>query len=165
MITEHNAPSTYILRDLIDVAIPESVSGLPQTMAWKVVALLLMVIAVCAVSKWVMFWWCNRYRKQAIKALHSIDINQQQFGYHLFTITKAALSHLDRRAGSHFGDQFLLSLERYSSPMTANFTGELGQLWMLSIVNAKVSLTNQQKQLLLKQLVLWLRHHSGPAHD
>ena len=46
MAVEHTPPSTYILRDLHDVAIPESVSWIPQTIGWKILGVILLLIAV-----------------------------------------------------------------------------------------------------------------------
>lgn len=40
MTIQHTPPSTYILRELHDVAVPESVSWLPQTVGWKVLAII-----------------------------------------------------------------------------------------------------------------------------
>ncbi|MCZ8485299.1 DUF4381 domain-containing protein, partial [Vibrio lentus] len=46
MAVEHTPPSTYILRDLHDVAIPESVSWMPQTIGWKILGVILLLVAI-----------------------------------------------------------------------------------------------------------------------
>ena len=43
MSVEHTVPSTYILRDLHDVAIPDSVSWAPQTIGWKILGVILLL--------------------------------------------------------------------------------------------------------------------------
>ena len=65
MSVEHSPPSTYILRELHDVAVPDSISWMPQTIGWKVVSVLLMIGAIYLSYRFALRWWNNRYRGEA----------------------------------------------------------------------------------------------------
>lgn len=69
MAVEHTPPSTYILRDLHDVAIPTSVSWMPQTIGWKILGIILLLVAIYLAYRLALRWWSNRYRKEALQEL------------------------------------------------------------------------------------------------
>ncbi|HDM8140995.1 TPA: DUF4381 domain-containing protein, partial [Vibrio harveyi] len=61
----HTPPSTYILRELHDVAVPESVSWVPQTIGWKILAVIGAIVLMYLGYRLLHHWWDNRYRKEA----------------------------------------------------------------------------------------------------
>lgn len=73
MTVEHTPPSTYILRELHDVAIPNSVSWAPQTIGWKILGVILLLAALYLAYRLALRWWNNRYRKEALNELMLLD--------------------------------------------------------------------------------------------
>ena len=95
MAVEHTPPSTYILRDLHDVAIPESVSWIPQTIGWKILGVALLLIAIYLAYRLVQRWWNNRYRKEALQELMVLDARDKNSTERTFKVLKVVLRYLD----------------------------------------------------------------------
>ncbi|MGV2988557.1 DUF4381 domain-containing protein [Vibrio sp. E150_011] len=164
-MTEHRPPSTYILRELIDIDVPVPVSWVPQTVGWKIVAALLFALLMWAGYRWINRWWNNRYRNEAIHELVRINLSSSLAEYHLFLVTKTVLRYLDSRLANAFGQQFLCALDDFGSSKTRPLSTELGVAWMDSLVTPNFELSLEQKQALVTELTLWIKHHqSGGDH-
>ncbi|MGF1777987.1 DUF4381 domain-containing protein [Vibrio nomapromontoriensis] len=169
---EHKPPSTYILREMVDVDIPESISWFPQTLGWKIVAVVLVAILLVVIAKLVKHWWKNRYRGEALQAIQQVNVLEPKAEYQLFLVIKAVLRYREKEAAALYGVDFLTTLDRMNpgSPVWApndhcHVDEHLGMQWMESIVNPKSTLTPEQKQALVSELKQWILHHdSGDAH-
>lgn len=68
------APSLMQLADLVS---PPPVSWLPQTVGWKVLAVLVALLAIWLAWRGVRSWWRNRYRRDALAELRKIETRWQ----------------------------------------------------------------------------------------
>lgn len=160
MSIEHSPPSTYILRELFDVTVPDSVSWMPQTVGWKVLLVLLIAIAGYLSYRWILRWWHNRYRTEAIAVLHHLSIECLQFEDTVFSILKIVLVYVDPANGKLFGAPFLQKLDELSDG-SAPFNDELAHKWVQALVNPSTVLDKAEREVLRERASLWVKSHQG----
>ncbi|MBY7660466.1 DUF4381 domain-containing protein [Vibrio atlanticus] len=166
MSVEHTVPSTYILRDLHDVAIPDSVSWAPQTIGWKILGVILLLATLYLTYRLVLRWWKNRYRKEAIKELMLLDARDKSSIERTFKVLKVVLRYLDSSNAKLFGQAYVSRLNAYL-PVDANtntsssalFSDEVSELWMQSLVDPKVRLSFEQRLEVIQTAMTWLKLH------
>ncbi|OZS43414.1 DUF4381 domain-containing protein [Photobacterium sanguinicancri] len=108
----HTPPSTYILRDIVDVAVPESVAWWPQTIGWQILALVILMACFVWGYRRIKVWWQNRYRREALQALATLDLGlPRESATSLLTILKAVLVYLEPQNAALFGDALLQKLD------------------------------------------------------
>ncbi len=100
-------PSTYILRELHDVAVPPSVSWYPQTIGWKILAAVVLIALVYVAYRLAQQWWCNRYRQEALLTISQIKPSDKGMPKALFSVLKIVLIHVDSRNAKLFDTAFL----------------------------------------------------------
>ena len=113
MAVEHTPPSTYILRELRDVTIPDSVSWFPQTIGWKILGVALLLVAFYLAYRLALRWWNNRYRKEALKELMVLDARDKNSTERTFKILKVVLRYLDSGNAKLFGQAYVNRLNAY----------------------------------------------------
>ena len=160
MSIEHSPPSTYILRELHDVTVPGSVSWVPQTIGWKIVLAVLIVIAGYVCYRWLQRWWHNRYRTEAIAALNQLAVEQPQFDDSLFSVLKIVLVYLDPANAKLFSTPFLQKLDGLSKGR-CSFNDELSHKWVESLVNPAIVLDDGEREVLRQRALLWVKTHQG----
>lgn len=162
MANIHTPPSTYILRELHDVAVPQSVSWFPQTIGWKALAAVSLIILLYISYRLIHRWWDNRYRTEAIDAISNLDLSDHRMPLVLFSILKIVLVHLDPSNARLFDTQFLNRLNELT-PKQVYFDEALSNRWLLSIIDTSVVLDNSERVLLQQQAIFWLKeHHENP---
>ncbi|MGF1844968.1 DUF4381 domain-containing protein [Vibrio clamense] len=166
MTAEHTPPSTYILRELHDVTIPDSVSWVPQTIGWKILGVALLLAAFYLAYRLALKWWNNRYRKEALKELMVLDARDKNSTERTFKILKVVLRYLDSSNAKLFGQSYVNHLNAYlpvSAGTNANsnafFTDEVSGLWMQSLIDPKVRLTFEQRLEVIQTAMMWLKLH------
>ncbi|NOJ01130.1 DUF4381 domain-containing protein [Vibrio kanaloae] len=166
MAVEHTPPSTYILRELRDVTIPDSVSWFPQTIGWKILGVALLLAAFYLAYRLALRWWNNRYRKEALKALMVLDARDKNSTERTFKVLKVVLRYLDRSNAKLFGQAYVNRLNAYlpvnagtSTKSNAFFTDEVSGLWMQSLIDPKVRLTFEQRLEVIQTAMMWLKLH------
>ena len=166
MAVEHTPPSTYILRELRDVTIPDSVSWFPQTIGWKILGVALLFAAFYLAYRLALRWWNNRYRKEALKALMVLDARDKNSTERTFKVLKVVLRYLDRSNAKLFGQAYVNRLNAYlpvnagtSTKSNAFFTDEVSGLWMQSLIDPKVRLTFEQRLEVIQTAMMWLKLH------
>lgn len=151
-----------------EVTIPDHVSWFPQTIGWKIVAVLLIITIIYYVTQWIKWWWCNRYRREAMALIEtmqaSINSKDAPLSPHLdvFAVMKAVLIYLNPQKANTFGDKFLNDLDDYLSPRKKIFNAALGQKWMRSLVQTESQLSEQELSLLITLCQQWLVEHGEP---
>ncbi len=158
MATVHPPPSTYILRDLHDVTVPESVSWWPQTIGWKLLALAILLALVYWSYKALRHWWNNRYRSEALAALNELNQQDNDTGKRLFSILKIVLVYLDSGNARLFDAAFLDKLDEFSPEQPA-FNDQTAKQWLQSLVNPNIELSPAQNAELIKRAQVWLKQH------
>jgi len=158
MATVHTPPSTYILRDLHDVTVPESVSWWPQTIGWKLLALVVLLALVYWSYKALRHWWNNRYRSEALTALNELNPQDNDTGKRLFSILKVVLVYLNSGNARLFDAAFLGKLDELSLGQPT-FNDQTAKQWQQSLVNPNIELSSEQNAELIKRAQVWLKQH------
>ena len=159
MAQTHTPPSTYILRDLHDVAVPESVSWLPQTLGWKILAAVCFVLFLCWLYRIASHWWHNRYRSEAAQAISQLQFNQDSDAKELFSIMKIVLIYLDNSNAPLFDEKFLHKLDKLN-PKGVQFTDDVSKRWVKSIFDPNISLDASECALLKQRALAWMKSHN-----
>ncbi|EHV9834647.1 DUF4381 domain-containing protein [Vibrio vulnificus] len=162
MTIQHTPPSTYILRELHDVAVPESVSWLPQTVGWKVLAIIGGLVLLYIGYRYLRFRWDNRYRAEALQAIAQLDPKDPAMASELFSIVKQVLIYHDSGYARLFGNAFLAVLNQLI-PTQPLFDDELAIQWVQSTVNANVPLSESARATLKARAALWVKSHQEKA--
>ncbi len=152
-------PSTYILSELHDVTLPPSVSWYPQTIGWKILAVVALLAGLYLVYRWLRKWWINRYRAEALDAVAQLDPNDSSMPQTLFSILKTVLIHIDSHNAKLFDEAFLSKLGELN-PQKYAFRDETSQSWLKSIVNPNIELTSEQRVSLINKANDWINEHS-----
>ncbi|MEZ8406844.1 DUF4381 domain-containing protein [Vibrio splendidus] len=166
MAVEHTPPSTYILRELHDVAIPDSVSWAPQTIGWKILGVILLLVAIYLAYRLALRWWNNRYRKEALQELVLLDARDKNSTERTFKVLKVVLRYLDSSNAKLFGQAYVNRLNAYL-PVSANtsensnafFADEISELWMQSLIDPNVRLSFEQRLEVIQTAMMWLKLH------
>lgn len=166
MSVEHTPPSTYILRELHDVAIPDSVSWAPQTIGWKILGVILLLVAIYLAYRLAQKWWNNRYRKEALQELMVLDARDKNSTERTFKVLKVVLRYLDSSNAKLFGQAYVNRLNAYlpvsagtSANSNAFFADEVSELWMQSLIDPNVRLSFEQRLEVIQTAMMWLKLH------
>ncbi|EIA1298785.1 DUF4381 domain-containing protein [Vibrio vulnificus] len=162
MTIQHTPPSTYILRELHDVVVPERVSWLPQTVGWKVLAIIGGLVLLYIGYRYLRFRWDNRYRAEALQAIAQLDPKDPAMASELFSIVKQLLIYHDSGYARLFGDAFLAVLNQLI-PTQPLFDDELAIQWVQSTVNPNVPLSESARATLKARAALWVKSHQEKA--
>lgn len=152
-------PGSYILSELHDVTVPPSVSWYPQTVGWKILAGVVVIVLIYLAYRLLRQWWVNRYRKEALNAISQLEAGDNEMPKALFSILKIVLIHIDSNNAKLFDDAFLSKLDELN-PTKSAFSDQTSTLWLKSIINPKIELTNTQRKLLIDKANCWVREHS-----
>ncbi|MFA1560118.1 DUF4381 domain-containing protein [Aliivibrio fischeri] len=158
----HQPPSSYILKKLSEVTVPEHVSWFPQTIGWKILAFVLLAFIVYKSVLWLKRWWTNRYRREALDVillLRDSQVPNQSISYEIFEVMKAVLVYIDPSRSNQFGGAFLKALDSYGSDDKETFHSELGEKWMRSLVQSQKALNEQETAALITLCINWLESH------
>ncbi|WP_321284369.1 DUF4381 domain-containing protein [uncultured Vibrio sp.] len=151
-------PGSYILSELHDVTVPPSVSWYPQTVGWKILAGVVVIALIYLAYRFLRKWWVNRYRKEALNAISQLEAGNNEMPKTLFSILKVVLVHIDSNNAKLFDGAFLSKLDELN-PTKSAFSDETSNLWLKSIINPKIELTNAQRKLLIEKANCWVREH------
>ncbi len=162
-MTTHTPPSSYVLKGLIDISVPNSISWLPQTMGWKILFFLLAALTVFLIYRAVKHYHANRYRRQALQALDVINSERPyQAICELFHLIKSVAIYLDPKNASKSGDDLLLFLISTKTNNCIHFHSVLtkrafNEIWQ---PEAECTLVPEQVLVLINQFKDWITHHS-----
>lgn len=112
----------YLIRGIEEVELPEPVSWMPQTIGWKVLALLVLLFALYKLYGVAKKWWRNRYRRSALQKLK--DLETESGGEYLQVV--AELPNLLKATALHAyprAEVAALSGERWLAFLDAHYSG------------------------------------------
>lgn len=158
-MTQPAPPSTYILRDLIDVDLPDHVSWMPQTIGWKLVGLALLAVLIWWSYKTAKKWWFNRYRHEAIRMTEQLQTQDPKFEYKAFVIMKRVMGYVYPEQKALFGETFMDALNAYPTETPLQLDVELGQDWMKALSSQRDALSDAQKNTLKAYMLAWFEQH------
>ncbi|MCI1001980.1 MULTISPECIES: DUF4381 domain-containing protein [Ochrobactrum] len=143
------------LRTLHDIAIPPSVSWLPQTWGWALVAVLLLLGLAILLFRWVKRYRRNAYRREALQILENIS-NTAPATEIAELLKRTALSAFPRAdVAALSGGQWVAFLESHSpAPLGTN---------LKAFLKGREYEPDQQANdmpVIVNQARLWIeRHH------
>lgn len=171
---QHTPPSTYILRDLIDVQAAPSVSWWPGFEQlpigwWFLIALAsLLIFALSAMA--LRHIYKNRYRREALNAVRDIMLNaqynnagkhpqnqNQQISEQLFYTLKQVLFYLDPQTAKLNDNAFFNKLDACCEQ--GIWQTALTERWMNSLYHPNSDLNDADISCLVKKSKQWIRNH------
>ncbi|WP_394242512.1 DUF4381 domain-containing protein [Vibrio astriarenae] len=158
--TQHEVPTSYILRDLQDVVPVETVSWFPQTIGWKIVAIIIITWLLYLLFKRLNTWWHNRYRTEALSYLRAISIEFEQFEYETFRLIKIVLISRSNRYRVIHGREFISTLDETGQNLTLDQS--VSTQWMDCLNKSELELSSEQRKELKAYLEQWLLRHVIP---
>ncbi len=152
-------PSSFMLRELKEIGLPESVSWWPQTLGWQI----LLVLVACYLSyrlyQKLSHWWRNRYRQEAIDALLNLSATDPHWPSQMMKIIKIVLVYLEPKNASLYGHPLLQQMACYHG-QTAHLESESFLQWLKCLEDPKAPLPDFA--VLSQGLTLWLSEHQMP---
>lgn len=157
---QHEVPTSYILRELQDIVPAESVSWFPQTIGWKVVAIIIIAWLLYLLFRRLTTWWHNRYRTEALGYLRSISIELEQFEYETFRLIKVVLNRCSNRYRVIHGLDFITTLDETGQHLTLDRSVSIQ--WVNCLNRSDLRLSLEQRKELKAYLEQWLLQHVVP---
>lgn len=180
---QHTPPSTYILRNLVDVQVAPplpwwpGVESLPT--GWWAMLIIISLVTVVLFIIGLVHCWKNRYRREAILALRVMQVNsssnqteleqQLTINHHaaqqLFYILKQVLVYICPKSANLSGNSVLTELdaliEGKNNQAVFKWQDDLGQRWIACLYNPKIHLSHQDIVSLTKHSRHWLKSHKN----
>lgn len=154
--------NSLLFKDVIDVTPPEHVSWLPQTLGWKIVAVVILVYLSKRVYQYCLNRWHNRYRQEAIDTLKTIDTTHvREAAKDLNKVLKTVATYKDSAFSSLTGGAFLARLDLYYSEQEILFNDELGARWQKEMLSSpdNATLTSDEISILIDRACIWSLLH------
>ncbi|EAS45865.1 DUF4381 domain-containing protein [Photobacterium profundum] len=152
--------SSYVLRELVEIPLPASISWWPQTIGWKILGICFVISVLYGSYRTTVHWWHNRYRREALDALTHVNLIQPYAALvELLRITKITLNYaFPTQTASLIGTPLLTFLDA-TAPTQLNTS--LGIRWQHALLHAPddTVLSHEEIQQLQQQLILWVKHH------
>jgi len=160
----------YLLHGIAEVQLPDEISWLPQTTAWKVLFLVLLIAFGYGLFKRFTRWQANTYRRQALKQLDSFSISCMEFEGVLEQLPKilkaTALQAYPRSNVAQLSGQQWLEFLDQQYP-SSHFNSDIGrQLLAVSYENqSHWQVEPEQVKALIAAVALWVENHSSAIVD
>ncbi|WP_032082596.1 DUF4381 domain-containing protein [Vibrio fluvialis] len=153
-------PSSYMLRELKEVPIPDPVGWWPQALGWQLLLILLAILTVYVIYLRGQQWWCNRYRREAIEALTRLSSDDALWPQKMHKIVKVVMVYLDSKNAAVYGQSLLRQMDSYyqgnaNMAQNADFVQ-----WMNCLEDPKA--TNPDFTAIHAALRAWLLNHRLP---
>ena len=159
MSTQPSPPSTYLLKQLHDVGLPEQVSWWPQTIGWKILAWIVLLLLLIWLYKQGKRWWNNRYRREALQAAHSLDVADPTFEYQVFVVIKRVMGYLNSSEKALYDEEFIKAFNAHLPSDEASLDTALAKKWMMSLNTKRQALNVEEKRQVHQHCLLWLKQH------
>ncbi|GEM77895.1 DUF4381 domain-containing protein [Vibrio superstes] len=174
-MTIHTPPQSYMLRDIVEVAVAPSVSWMPQTIGWRVVAVIALACAIVWSYKSLQRWWSNRYRREAVASLDMMlqacktaqetdKVYRQQISQDVYRVLKTVLSAVDPQTRPLYGQPFLQSLDAQSEPRLDVFASKWSH-WPQSLLVKQNALDKTELLALIADSQVWVKQHLALAKN
>ncbi|CAH0529653.1 DUF4381 domain-containing protein [Vibrio hippocampi] len=161
-----SAPSSYILRNMAEVANPDSVSLIPQTLGWLLLLVIILLVLSYVVTKRYLNYRMNQYRREALAILQHNQHNEKRdlMCYQVLTQVSHYLYLQQKKypqQKKQFGQAWLDYLNRQCAGK-ACFQPELSQAWLNHLVGGNQDFSSQDSQAIFAATEQWLSAHRVP---
>jgi hypothetical protein len=154
-----------LLETLIDPTEPALIDMFPQTIGWKIVAVVAMVLLILAVYKTIKHWRANAYRREAIEQVTRLE---QRVAEQSLTKEARVLNRLTKQCASiTYGNAIAASLEgeNWYQLLTLNdktpLDKDLFGVWQSALYRPNGSITVQQFNQLTQWVKRWIAQHKS----
>lgn len=160
--------NNILLKNLINPTLPEQVSWFPQTIGWKVLALLCLFVLFALMAKFYQQYKKDRYRRTALQAINELDRqNPALILEQLNRLLKISAIHAypHQTVAPLQGETWLLFLDFTCQKDT--FNNELMQKWQTCLYKPfdKNEWKNTQIEALITYSQSWICHHHAIDND
>ena len=151
----------YLLEKIAETKAPEAISWLPQTLGWKIVFTLLFFYLCYQAFQQYKRYKNNAYRREALQWLKLYQSDDEWFYRQLPSLLrKTAICAYDRKTvASLTGAAWEQWLDKQCS--STDFSSHCSNQLHLLAFEADFKLTTQDKQLLVTQVMVWIKKHRG----
>ena len=160
----------YLIHGIDEIILPDTIAWWPTAPGWQVLGAISLVFILLQAARSARRWWRNRYRREALRQLSSV---QQQAGSELYDVVATlpyyikvtALQAYPRQdVASLSGNSWLMFLDaHYSGPLFATGLGEK-LLSVAYLPREQWSLSDQQSDTLIRMSRKWIAEHKDTAH-
>ncbi|MEH6606238.1 MAG: DUF4381 domain-containing protein [Pseudomonadales bacterium] len=156
-----NSFGNYILHGIDEIVMPEAVSWMPQTLGWKILAVLVCVGLAFLSYRAASLWLKNRYRRAALRQLDALATEPgSKPSAQLMTILKAtALQAFPReQVAGISGESWLEFLDQHCDKV--QFNSDLGRRLIQSQYAGQVVEDDRQAQQAIAMAKVWVSRHT-----
>jgi len=154
----------YLLEKIVETQAPPSISWLPQTLAWQILFISLIIFIIGKSYRALKCYQADRYRRDALKWLLQYQ-HEDEFTFYpqlplllrktaLAAFKRSVVIPLSSSAWEHWLD---------AQCEQSNFVSECPNLLHQLAFAPQIKLTDKQKQSLFIQVESWIKHHR--RHD
>ena len=160
----------YLIHGIDEIILPDTISWWPTAPGWQVLGCIAAIYLVVKASRLVIRWWHNRYRREVLRQLSSL---QRDAGSRLqdvvavlpYYMRVTALQAYPRQdVASLSGDDWLAFLDtHYSGP---SFSGSIGAklLAVAYLPPEKWQLGEKESHALIEMSRQWIAKHREHAY-
>lgn len=154
--------NNILLADFVDPKAPEVISWFPQTVAWKLLCLIVCIVVLFTLYKSCVNYKNNKYRRDALKAIARIersDVLQATKTLNSILRQVVFYQYAGLSSANVIGEAWLEFLDSKSEQ--TQFSSELGSKWINSLYQPaeRHQWSSQEISALYKQVQTWLETH------
>lgn len=157
------APSSITLAGWMEAPLPDSVSWWPQTIGWKILAVVLLIMVIRIIIWRVQIYRFNRYRREA---RHALQQGQSLVGtsaaQYYFQVIKAIAQHVEAKSAAMYKADFLTYLDASFESHKGGFNNEIGSQWLQVQINPKAHFSQEQGTHIYQLCEMWIQKHVNP---
>ncbi|SEG07050.1 DUF4381 domain-containing protein [Vibrio hangzhouensis] len=154
--------NNILLNDLIDPVTPEAIRFFPETIGWKMVAVVLLVTSAMLLFRTIHRYRSNRYRRIALKAIGALS--KSHAGNYLIALNSVLKQVACHRypfssVASLHGEQWLVFLSnKIPEP---GFASTIAHQWQQNLytANSDINWTPTELRQLESLVCDWIRNH------
>lgn len=156
-----------LIKGIEEVTLPEKLSYLPQTIGWKVLAAILLMLLLHFLYRRTKRWWRNRYRREAQRQLLAAAYDSSRSPAERLAAMAALLKATAlwftprEEVASLSGEAWLAYLNQQTAPEIC-FSDDSSTLLTCAVYQQQPSVTDQQIALLADDITHWIKKHPEP---
>ena len=155
----------YALKDFAEVAPPDSISWLPQTVGWLWLGAAVLAFTFHYLWRRLRHWYSNRYRREAVARLQALAGNAgaTEFVADINRVLKitALVAYSREKVAKLSGEGWVNFLNQQCEQPP--FTGNHMELLANSVY--RVQALDLQREQLIQASVIWVEQHRPPVQE
>jgi len=159
MVENSSTFGNYFIHGIDEIVVPQAVTWWPSTIAWKLLALVLIVVGLLKLMRFIKNKWQNRYRGEALRQLAALSESQQLAALPHFLKVTALQAYSREQVAGLSGKDWLTFLDAHCEGVS--FTRAPGNR-LSDIAYApqqQRELDSDQAKELIRLSRYWIRKH------